>query len=115
CWRRCATSSSATARTSTTGSSTSWPSPPEVQESHIHEAHVHECGFPEGRRVAVVACGAIAAHVAAVVGRRGWPVEVHPLPPLLHNHPERIAAEVDQRVSGLTATDEAEPSASAGC
>ena len=26
--------------------------------------------------------------------RRGWPVDVHPLPPLLHNHPERIADEV---------------------
>ncbi len=29
-----------------------------------------------------------------MVARRGWPVDVHPLPPLLHNHPERIAAEV---------------------
>jgi hypothetical protein len=29
-----------------------------------------------------------------VVARRGWPVDVHPLPPLLHNHPERIADEV---------------------
>jgi hypothetical protein len=29
-----------------------------------------------------------------VVARRGWPVDVHPLPPLLHNHPERIAEEV---------------------
>ena len=26
--------------------------------------------------------------------RRAWPVDVHPLPPLLHNHPERIADEV---------------------
>ncbi len=29
-----------------------------------------------------------------MVARRGWPVDVHPLPPLLHNHPERIADEV---------------------
>jgi hypothetical protein len=29
-----------------------------------------------------------------VVARRGWPVDVHPLPPLLHNRPERIAGEV---------------------
>jgi len=28
------------------------------------------------------------------VDRHTWPVDVHPLPPLLHNHPERIADEV---------------------
>lgn len=45
-------------------------------------------------QVALVACGAIAQPAAAVVARRGWPVDVHPLPPLLHNHPGRIADEV---------------------
>lgn len=45
-------------------------------------------------RVALIACGALAQPAAAVVARRGWPVDVHPLPPLLHNHPERIAGEV---------------------
>jgi hypothetical protein len=49
----------------------------------------------------VVACGAIARHVGDVVARRGWPVDVHPLPPLLHNRPERIAAAVEQRVRNL--------------
>jgi hypothetical protein len=44
--------------------------------------------------VALIACGAIAQPAAAVVDRHGWPVDVHPLPPLLHNHPERIADEV---------------------
>jgi hypothetical protein len=29
-----------------------------------------------------------------VVERRGWPVAVHPLPPLLHNQPQLIADEV---------------------
>ncbi len=47
-----------------------------------------------GGRVALIACGAIAQPAAAVVERRAWPVDVHPLPPLLHNHPERIADEV---------------------
>ena len=28
------------------------------------------------------------------MARRGWPVDVHPLPPLLHNHPQQIAGEV---------------------
>ena len=48
-----------------------------------------------------MACGAIARHVADVAARRGWPVDVHPLPPLLHNRPERIAAAVEQRVREL--------------
>jgi hypothetical protein len=51
--------------------------------------------------VAVVACGAIAAHISEVVARQGWPVDVHPLPPLLHNHPEQIAGAVEQRVAEL--------------
>jgi hypothetical protein len=63
----------------------------------------------------VVACGAIASHVAAVVGRRGWPVDVHPLPPLLHNHPGRIAAAVEERVRGLLATHAAVAVAYADC
>jgi hypothetical protein len=51
--------------------------------------------------VAVIACGAIAAPCAEVVARHGWPVDVHPLPPLLHNHPARIAGEVDRLASEL--------------
>ena len=43
---------------------------------------------------AVVACGAIAAHVTAIAERRGWDVDVHPLPPELHNRPERIGPAV---------------------
>jgi len=51
--------------------------------------------------VALVACGAIAQPSAAVVERRGWPVDVHPLPPLLHNQPQRIAGEVERLVEQL--------------
>jgi hypothetical protein len=36
-----------------------------------------------------------------VVAERGWPVDVLPLPPLLHNHPERIAGEVDRLAGEL--------------
>lgn len=43
----------------------------------------------------MIACGALAQHVSEIAARRGWPVDVHPLPPLLHNHPERIAPEVE--------------------
>src|SRR3954464_32523 len=38
----------------------------------------------------VVACGALALHVRAIARRRGWDVEVRPVPPELHNRPERI-------------------------
>jgi hypothetical protein len=41
--------------------------------------------------IGVVACGALAVGVRRIARRRGWPVEVHPLPALLHNRPERIA------------------------
>jgi hypothetical protein len=51
--------------------------------------------------VAVVACGAIARHVAEVAEDRGWPVDVHPLPPLLHNRPDRIAPAVEAAVTEL--------------
>jgi hypothetical protein len=51
--------------------------------------------------VAVVACGAIARHVGDVAARRGWPVDVVPLPPLLHNRPERIAVAVERAVARL--------------
>ena len=44
--------------------------------------------------MALIACGAIAQPCADVVGRQGWPVDVHPLPPLLHNQPHRIADRV---------------------
>ena len=30
---------------------------------------------------AVIACGALALHVNAIAERRGWEIDVHPLPP----------------------------------
>lgn len=48
-----------------------------------------------GSSIGVVACGAIAADVGTIADQHGWPIEIQPLPPLLHNHPERIAAAVD--------------------
>ena len=76
-------SSSPTAPTSTTASSNSSPSDP---------------------RVALVACGALAQPAAAIVERQGWPVDVHPLPPLLHNQPQLIAGEVRRLATDLAAS-----------
>ncbi len=38
------------------------------------------------------------------MARRGWPVAVHPLPPLLHNQPQLIAGEVRTLALELAAT-----------
>jgi hypothetical protein len=38
----------------------------------------------------VVACGALALHIGQIARRRGWELDVRPLPPELHNRPERI-------------------------
>jgi hypothetical protein len=43
----------------------------------------------------VVACGALALHIDRIAKRRGWDIDVRPLPPELHNRPERIRAAVD--------------------
>jgi hypothetical protein len=40
----------------------------------------------------IVACGALALHIDRIAKRRGWDLEVRPLPPELHNRPERIRA-----------------------
>src|SRR5690242_2810418 len=76
-------SSSPTAATSTTASWTSSPSRADA--------------------LAVIACGAIAQHTAEVAQSHDWPVRVHPLPPLLHNRPERIAGEVERLARRLLA------------
>jgi hypothetical protein len=48
----------------------------------------------------VVACGALALHVNAIARRRGWDLEVRPVPPELHNRPERIRAAIEQAAGG---------------
>lgn len=52
-----------------------------------------------GATVGVIACGALATDIGEIVARRQWPVDVHPLPPLLHNHPKRIAPEVERTIA----------------
>jgi hypothetical protein len=52
-------------------------------------------------RVGVIACGALAVHVRAIARRRGWHVDLHPVPALLHNRPERIGPAVRAQVGAL--------------
>lgn len=44
----------------------------------------------------VIACGALALDVSRIAARRGWDVEVVPVPALLHNRPAEIPAAVAQ-------------------
>jgi len=51
----------------------------------------------------VVSCGALALHVKAIAACDGLALDVHPLPPELHNRPERIAPAVEalaERLAG---------------
>lgn len=52
------------------------------------------------KRKVVVSCGALALHVKQIAHRRGWDLEVRPVPPELHNRPERIRAAVEATAAG---------------
>jgi hypothetical protein len=54
-------------------------------------------------RISLIACGAWSQPAAEIAARRGWPVDVHPLPPLLHNQPHLIAGEVRELAERLLA------------
>lgn len=49
--------------------------------------------------IGIVACGAIAAHIASIQEEHGLDFTIYPLPPLLHNSPDKIAGEVDVLLS----------------
>jgi hypothetical protein len=51
--------------------------------------------------IAIVACGAIATHISNIASRENFDLIIYPLPPLLHNHPEKIAGEVDAKISEI--------------
>ena len=54
--------------------------------------------------VAVIACGALAAHVHEIAERRDLDLHVEPINPLLHNRPEGIAPEVEKMILELQPT-----------
>ena len=53
------------------------------------------------KRVAVIACGALALDVRAIARRRGWEVDLYPVPAPLHNRPEQIPEAVAAEVARL--------------
>jgi Protein of unknown function (DUF1638) len=73
------------------------------------------CYGDSPRSTAVIACGALAADVRRIARRRGWEVDVHPVPALLHNRPERIAPAVEREVTRLARSYERVAVAYADC
>jgi uncharacterized protein DUF1638 len=53
--------------------------------------------------VAVIACGALGGHIREIAARRGWPVELHLLPSLLHNRPAEIGPAAEELAVALQA------------
>src|SRR5215472_12586274 len=102
-------SSSPTAATSTTRSSSGCSSPHEVGHAPRQSSPAPPTPPPRASRhprppaLAVIACGALGGHVREISARRGWPVELHSLPSLLHNHPERIAPAAERLTRELQA------------
>jgi Protein of unknown function (DUF1638) len=79
-------SSCLTAPGSTTGSSTSCRS-----------------RVKRGRRLAVIACGALGGHLREISARRGWDVAISCLPSMLHNNPAEIAPAAERLARSLQA------------
>ena len=51
----------------------------------------------------VIACGALGAHLREIIARRGWRVELHCLPALLHNRPAQITPHAERIARGAVA------------
>ena len=56
---------------------------------------------PDRQRTALILCGALSADATAWIEQSDREVDIHPLPPLLHNRPERIAPEVERLIGEL--------------
>lgn len=51
----------------------------------------------------MIACGALGGHIREIASRRGWSIELHCLPSLLHNRPDQIAPAAEQLAAQLQA------------
>ncbi len=51
----------------------------------------------------MIACGALGASIRQIAARRAWQVELHLLPALLHNRPQKIAPAVERLAHRLQA------------
>ncbi len=55
----------------------------------------------DGAPTAIIACGALGGHLREIASRRGWDVQIHCLPSMLHNSPREIAPRAEQLADQL--------------
>ena len=79
-------------------------SSPIVRTSRTSSSNSSDSERPDSERTALIACGAIAQPSSEISERHAWPVDVYPLPPLLHNQPQKIAGEVRALAESLRDT-----------
>jgi hypothetical protein len=63
----------------------------------------------------VIACGALGGHVREIAARRGWRLDVHCLPAVLHNRPALIAPEAERVAAAALARGQRVALAYADC
>jgi hypothetical protein len=63
----------------------------------------------------VIACGALGAHLRKIIADRGWLVELHCLPALLHNRPGMITPQAERIARGALARGQRVALAYADC
>ena len=51
-----------------------------------------------GKKIAFVVCGALLPEVSRIVKKRGWAVELHPLPSDYHLDPQKIVSGVEEKL-----------------
>ena len=66
-------------------------------------------------RTAIIACGALGPSIRQIVERRGWEVETHLMPALLHNRPQGIAPRVERLATQLQSSGKVVALAYADC
>ena len=49
-------------------------------------------------RTALIVCGALVSEVLQLKAKHGWNAEVSGVPALLHNHPDRLPAAIQERI-----------------
>src|SRR6266852_2787220 len=55
----------------------------------------------DGAPTAIIACGALGGHLREIASRRGWDVQIHCLPSMLHNSPREIAPRAERLADEL--------------
>jgi Protein of unknown function (DUF1638) len=82
-----------------TGSSSSCSSRPERPCGGDSDARAPSSAG--GAPVAIIACGALGGHLREIAARRGWDVQIHCLPSMLHNSPREIAPAAERLAVAL--------------